>query len=289
MDGEPTSPSQSRTGTLVAKRYRLEQLAGTGATATVWRATDLELQRDVAVKLLRASQLGDQLARRRLMREARIQGAVRHPNVVGLHACHSCQARPCIVMEYVPGTTLSALIGGQPLGPPVLDTIAAELLEAVGCIHDHGFLHGDIKPANVLIDRCGEVHLTDFGAACHSERQTAHLHGRRGMHRRPTIAGTPRYLAPERFAGGPASRQSDLFALGMLLRAAADPGLDGRLTGLIAWLTADDPTDRPPDAAAALTALRGRAEHSPPGLRLRRAGAAQDRARARSLRAGGWG
>ena len=140
---------------------------------------------------------------------------------------------------------------------PPIQTLAVELLSALACVHDHGVLHRDIKSANVLLDSEGHARLTDFGLARMEDADP-------GVRRDRKIVGTllPR---PELLQGEPASRQSDLYALEILLRtAAADAPQPPKLSKVIAWLTQHDPRARPPDARAALIGLLS--EPQPPSL-----------------------
>lgn len=262
-------------GELVGSRYRLDGVAGTGGMATVWRAYDERLQRAVAIKVISDALTNNPAAVARFAREARTHAGIQHPNLVNVYDYSVTAAKPYLVMEYIAGSTLSERLdrGGFPAA--AIQTLAAELLSAIGCVHDHGVLHRDIKPANVLLDNDGHVRLTDFGLA-RLEDSTQITHANE-------VVGTLRFLAPELIEGKQASKQSDLYALGVLLRTAAEdadsggrqriesPGsqqlggparraeppepASGRFEKLITWLTAHDPKDRPHDAHAALAAL----------------------------------
>ncbi|MDE3132820.1 MAG: serine/threonine protein kinase [Acidobacteriota bacterium] len=272
------APRALRSGELVGSRYRLDGVAGTGGMATVWRAYDERLQRPVAIKVISDALTNNPAAVARFAREARTHAGIQHPNLVNVYDYSVTAAQPYLVMEYIGGSTLSERLdrGGFPAA--AIQTLAAELLSAIACVHDHGVLHRDIKPANVLLDNDGHVRLTDFGLA-RLEDSTQITHANE-------VVGTLRFLAPELIEGQQASKQSDLYALGVLLRTASEDAdsaagreraelanrdnhqllgrhagqqheepAGGRFARLISWLTAHDPKDRPHDAHAALAAL----------------------------------
>jgi serine/threonine-protein kinase len=151
-------------------------------------------------------------------------------------------------MEYINGCTLSERLD-RGFTAAAIQALAVELLSAIACVHDHGVLHRDIKTGNVLLDKDGHARLTDFGLA--------RLEDSTQITRTNEVVGTLRFLAPELIEGKPASRQSDLYALGVLLRTATrDAEINPPLPRLITWLTEPDPGARPRDAQAVLTALR---------------------------------
>jgi serine/threonine protein kinase len=228
--------------TLCDGRYRLDDVVGRGGMAVVWRATDLQLERDVAIKLISDVLAGDPRFVRRFEREARLAAALSHPNLVKVFDYSVEDERPFLVMEYVPGGTLAAAQAGALDGM----RLARDLLDAVAHIHAAGILHRDIKPANVLLDADGSPRLTDFGIARGEETSSLTLTGQ--------VLGTLRYIAPEVAAGEPATPQSDLYALGVVLGE-----LEGErpepVARLLPRLTAHDPAQRPRSAADALAEL----------------------------------
>ncbi len=236
-------------GVEVDSRYRLEELAGTGGMSTVWRAHDERLGRTVAIKVMSDALAADALAVKRFSREARTHANISHANLVRVFDYSVTASRPYLVMEYVAGATLSQRLDRGDLSGADLTPLARDLLSAIACVHDHEVLHRDIKPANVLIDDAGHGRLTDFGIA--------HLNDATRITRPGDVVGTLRFLSPEVMAGGKPSLQSDLFALGVTLRSAAE-GLviDDELRELTNWLTQPLPGDRPPDAHSALWVLQ---------------------------------
>ncbi len=197
-------------GTGKIGRYELEGELGRGGMAVVYRARDPALGRDVAIKVLPEDSSSEQRLRR-FEREARTSAQLRHPSIVAVHEAGLHEGRPYLVMELVPGENLErALSRGLPLRHRV--EIVRDVARALEHAHEHGVIHRDVKPGNVLVDREGRAHLTDFGLArsvSGSDRVT--LAGE--------IVGTLAYMAPEQLAGegdalGPAC---DVYSLGALL------------------------------------------------------------------------
>ncbi len=271
--------------TLAEGRYRLQQRLGAGGMASVWLARDERLGRLVAVKIVADTLAGDEEWLRRFQREAQAAARLAHPGVVPVFDYGVEDDRPYLVMEYVTGGTLAQRLAADSGEVPPADRLARELLEALGAVHAAGILHRDVKPANLLLDGRGHIRLTDFGIA---QAQNAPSLTRTGM-----VIGTVRYLAPEVAEGHPASIQSDLYSAGVVIREVAGPGAAGTLAALIGRLTADQPRDRPPAAAAALNLLAG-ASAAPTSTRplgtgsapTRRLPAAQARARPAPVAAG---
>ena len=224
--------------TLCNGRYRLDAVLGRGGMAIVWRATDLQLERDVAIKVISDVLAGDPSFVARFEREARLAAALNHPNLVKVFDFSVDADRPVLIMEYVTGGTLAER-RGQSLD---LDALARDLLDAVAHIHAAGILHRDIKPANVLLDAGEAPRLTDFGIA-RGEETT-------GLTQPGQILGTLRYIAPEVAAGEPATVRSDLYGLGILLGEVTGPRSEA-LDRLLPRLAARDPQERPASAAEA--------------------------------------
>ncbi len=233
-----------RPGVLLgAGRYQLDQLIGSGGMATVWRATDRRLGRTVAVKLISEALVDDPTYAERFAREARTAAGLSHANLVQVYDYGADEDQPFLVMEYVDGGTLAERLERGPVVAEEAAAVAGDLLAALACIHSAGILHRDIKPANVLLSSDGRARITDFGIA-HPEdstrlTQTGHL------------VGTLRYLAPEVIDGAPASRQSDLYALGVLLRDLAGGEADPTTAELVTRLTEREPARRPQTAEQA--------------------------------------
>jgi predicted ATPase len=190
----------------------LEQV-GTGASGEVWRAWDVRLQREVALKFPQAriaARSGSELESP-LLTEARALARLRHPGVVAVYGIAQHDGRVGMWMELLRGKTLAAAIehDGR-LRPADVARIGYELAGALAAVHDAGLVHRDIKPANVILEPDGRVVLTDFGLG--QPHGTETTPGR--------FAGTPMFMAPELFSGGASSSRSDLYALGVTLRWA---------------------------------------------------------------------
>jgi eukaryotic-like serine/threonine-protein kinase len=198
--------------TTLVGRYELGSLLGHGGMGTVRDATDRRLGRRVAVKILRADLAEQPRARRRFETEAHAAARLAHPNVVLVFDSGEDEGVPFLVMERLPGRTLADELAGGPLTVDRVRQVAAEILAALAAAHDAGIIHRDIKPGNVLLTEDGHVKVSDFGIAKTvddvDQTQTAEL------------VATPGYLAPERLAGEPASPQSDLYSVGVLLYEA---------------------------------------------------------------------
>jgi len=246
-----------RAGKVIAARYRLEAVAGAGGMATVWRAYDERLRRPVAIKVISDALATNPVAVARFAREARTHARIQHPNLVQVYDYSVTASQPYLVMEYIDGSTLSERLDQGGFSGAEIHALAVELLSAIACVHNHGVLHRDIKTGNVLLDKDGHARLTDFGLA--------RLEDATQITRANEVVGTLRFLAPELIEGRAASRQSDLYALGVLLRTASADAAAPALQHLITWMTQPDPDDRPPDAHSVLAALRQ--GHRPDSLR----------------------
>ncbi|MEU8568047.1 serine/threonine-protein kinase [Streptomyces pathocidini] len=236
---------------LIAGRYRLGARLGRGGMGTVWRATDLLLGRQVAVKELAVdpglSEEEAWLRRERMLREARTVAQLRHPGVVVVHDVVEQDERPWIVMELVDGRSLAERLAHDgPVEPREAARIGLALLGALRVAHAQGVLHRDIKPANVLVEAGeGRVVLTDFGVA--------HVSGGSTITDSGSFVGTPEYTAPERMSGGRSGPASDLWSLGALLCAATSgrsPFHRDSLSGVLHAVVSDD--IRLPEAARPL-------------------------------------
>jgi serine/threonine protein kinase len=241
-----TSPATALgPGTRLGDRYLLERRIGGGGMATVWLATDSELRRAVAVKVLSDVLAAEAGYRARFRREAKLAARLSHASLVRVFDCGEEGERPYLVMEYVAGPTLAARIAS---GDRIqADRLARELLGALAHIHRAGIVHRDVKPANVLFDSAGRAKLTDFGIARPDDATRITQTGE--------VIGTLRYMAPEVVAGDPATPRSDLYAAGVLLAEATSAGGGPVLDGLIASLRAADRAQRPESAEAALARL----------------------------------
>jgi eukaryotic-like serine/threonine-protein kinase len=190
---------------VIAGRYRLERRIGSGGMSEVWAATDLELERTVAVKLLAAD--ADPA---RFDREARAAAGLAHANVCAVYDYGLSEGRRFLVLELLPGGSLEdRLAAGRPLADDDTRRIAGEIAAGLAHAHERGVVHRDLKPANVLFDAEGRAKIADFGIA-----RTA---GAAGLTEAGTILGTAAYISPEQAAGRPATPASDVYAFGVVL------------------------------------------------------------------------
>src|SRR3954447_9556859 len=192
------------TGELIAGRYRMQKRLGAGGMATVFLATDERLERNVAIKRLHADPTGD--GGRRFQREAKLGASLNHPNIVSVYDTVTDDDGVLIVMEYVPGHTLRDEIARGPMDPARAIEILCAVASALDNSHDHGVVHRDVKPANVLIDdRAGQVKVADLGIATAAEHSRITQSG--------AVLGTAAYMAPERLEGGAADKGVDIYSL----------------------------------------------------------------------------
>ncbi|MFG2616591.1 protein kinase [Streptomyces sp. NPDC048507] len=211
---------------LVDGRFELIGPLGAGGMGTVWRARDIALHREVALKEVRppdpaaaAAQpgLAEQL-RERAVREARALARLAHPNVVTIHhivePAPGTGGHPWIVMELVRGGSLHDRLAEGPMPVGEVLRLGLDVLSALRAAHAEGVLHRDVKPANVLLRPGGAAVLTDFGIAA--------LHGSTALTSTGVLIGSPEYIAPERVRGEEGLAASDLWSLGMLLYVAAE-------------------------------------------------------------------
>ena len=199
--------------------YRIESVLGYGSMACVYKAKHLGLHRNCALKILDTEQVGEQASNReQFWAEARAAANLLHPHVVTIHNLGSVNGFHFIEMEYIPGgqTLRDTLVREGPLDPARAAILARQVVLALGAAHDSGLVHRDIKPANVLLTPKGHAKLADFGLV----RRLEDL-AQGGA----PLAGTPTFMAPELFQGVPASTQSDIYSVGVLLYYS----LSGRL------------------------------------------------------------
>jgi serine/threonine protein kinase len=232
--------------------FQLLQRLGRGGFGEVYRAWDPVLEREIALKLLLPRGLGPEQQFASLIAEARAIARVRHPNIVSVYGVDRREDRVGFWSDYIRGQTLSALIAARgPLSAEEAARIGAALAEALAAVHNAGLLHRDIKPGNAMRDENGRVLLMDFGLS-------------QDLLGTAALGGTPGYLAPELRAGQPASVQSDIYALGILLRflvtGSSAPGSntaqpDQKMAAIIDRATNTDPKLRYSSAEQMANAL----------------------------------
>ncbi len=205
-------------GEFVGGRYRLMEPLGQGAAGRVWRALDGVLEREVALKEFLVqpgwTPAQQELMVGRVMREARAAARLSHPGVITVHDIVHHKGVPTLVMEFVRGGSLGALIERRGrLSPERAAVIGFELLDAVGAAHAAGIVHRDLKPDNIMIDG-RRVIITDFGVASLADSTALTQAG--------TVLGTPLYMAPEQIEGLPATGAADLWSIGATLYTAVE-------------------------------------------------------------------
>jgi hypothetical protein len=254
---------------LIGGRYELADRLGGGGMADVFRAHDRTLDRDVAVKLMRAAFATDPEFVERFHREAEALGAIDHPNIVRVMDYGAGADGPFIVMELVGGGTLWDLMRARGrLDQYLAAQIAAAIADGLEAAHVRGVLHRDLKPDNVLLDGEGRPKIADFGIA--------RLAAATAITRTGELLGTPQYLAPEQMSGDIVDERADVYALGVILYemlTGARPTGGRTPSEIVARRLRIDP--RPPSRlvpiAPALSALVMRALARDPGRRPRRA------------------
>ncbi|HEX8303606.1 MAG TPA: protein kinase [Jatrophihabitans sp.] len=286
---------------LIAERYRLVNRIASGGMGIVWQAWDELLQRPVALKQLRPqpglSDADAELISRRAMREARITARLHHPHAVPVYDVVEYQGQPCLIMQYLPSTSLQTIVNDHgPVQPTEAARIGGEVASALAAAHAAGIVHRDVKPGNVLIAEDGSAKITDFGIS--------HALGDTTLTSTGMVTGTPAYLAPEVARGAESGFASDVFSLGATLYAATEgtppfgtdqnpmavlhrvasgqvnpPERSGPLTPLLLRMLALNPADRPPmidvqhtlkalhSDSAAITAVATLPLSSPPPIK----------------------
>ena len=204
--------------------YEVLGLIGAGGMGEVYRARDSRLGRDVAIKVLPADRVADEGRRRRFVQEARAASALNHPHIVTIYEIDTAGDHDFIVMEYVRGKSLDALIPRHGMRLSEALRIAIPVADALAAAHARGIIHRDLKPANVMVGTDGAVKVLDFGLAklvgadedSDGETATVTAHGdpQRAWHASP---GRPRTCRPSRRRGGEVDARSDIFSFGAML------------------------------------------------------------------------
>lgn len=212
MSDAPESPTRLERGSQFAG-YRIEGLLARGGMGVVYKATDVDLDRTVALKIIAPEHTQNADAVARFKSEARLAASLEHPNIVPIHRGGEFDGVLYLAMRLVPGTNLRELIDGGPLALDRIDRIIAQVADALDTAHERGLVHRDVKPANILISDEGgneHVYLTDFGL-------TKRLGSEGSLTRTGTWVGTPDYIAPEQIQAGGVDGRTDVYSLGCVL------------------------------------------------------------------------
>jgi len=198
-------------GSDLGSRYHIESLLGEGGMGSVYRAYDRELDRTVAIKVIRPGLVADPSAVQRFKQELLLGSKVSHKYILRIHDLGEVDGLKFISMAFVDGDDLHSILrreGRLPIDRAL--TIAREIAEALAAAHAEGVIHRDLKPHNILIDRAGTAYVSDFGLA-------KSLAAAPDMTRSGELLGTPRYMAPEQVSGGQVDHRVDLYAFGLIL------------------------------------------------------------------------
>lgn len=259
--------------------YRLLEKIGSGGMSDVWRALDTRLDREVALKLLPSGGAEDAVRLALFKSEARAVAALNHPHIVTLYAIEEAEGRTFMTMELIRGRTLKELIPENGLTLAAFFNLAMPLADAIGAAHARGVIHGDLKPANFMVNEAGTLKVLDFGLARFdlpappqqpAKDETSTLQ----MELDGRLAGTILYMSPEHVQGRPLDARSDIFALGVVFYEMLTGRLPFRgasIAELMASILKDEPPPlaaRRPDLPRDLARIVGRCLEKDPDRRL---------------------
>jgi eukaryotic-like serine/threonine-protein kinase len=257
---------------VIADRYELEELVGTGGMSSVYKARDRLLERNVALKVLHPHYSDDAEYVERFRREARSVAQLSHPHIVTVIDRGEDGGQQFIVFEFIDGENLKQLIGR--IGPlPVRRAVelALEIADALAFAHDHDLVHRDVKPQNVLLTPDGDAKVTDFGIA-------RSLDVEQGVTQTGTVLGTSNYLSPEQASGKPVTPATDVYSLGVVLfeLLTGEVPFPGENFVAVAMKHINEPppdlTEKRPDVPLRLVAAVERALEKDPSRRFQSMG-----------------
>ena len=247
---EPTRPG---TPDLGGDRYVIQELIGQGGMGQVYRAEDRQLGRIVAIKAIRPGRASTPEVMHRLAREARLAASLDHPFICKVHELIQLEdGQVFFVMEYVEGETLRAVLKKGPLELSNAVRVGREMAEALSFAHEHGLVHRDVKPANVMVTSHGHIKVMDFGIAKVLDvpgASTTTTFAQAGR-----VIGTPAYMSPEQAAGEPVDQRSDIFSFGVVFYQCLTGELPFEGTSVTEYRRHG--SDRRPEAAAQARAGR---------------------------------
>jgi eukaryotic-like serine/threonine-protein kinase len=197
--------------------YEITALLGAGGMGEVYRATDLKLKRDVAMKVVPPELAGDPERLERFQREAELLASLNHPNIAHVHGLEESGGTTALVMELVEGDDLSQRIERGPTPVHEALAMAQQIASALEAAHEQGIIHRDLKPGNIKVRADGTVKVLDFGLARSLARAGADVATRTSISSPGMVVGTPAYMSPEQARGEPTGRETDVWAFGVVL------------------------------------------------------------------------
>ena len=202
--------------------YEILSRLGAGGMGEVYRAKDMKLGREVAIKVLSKALVGDRAHLARFRREAQLLASLNHPNIATVHGLEESAGSYCLVMELVPGQTLAERLTAGPLGVDEVLSTCIQIAEALDAAHQKGITHRDIKPANIMVTPQGRVKILDFGLAKSFAGEDRDLERPdaatlTAMTQPGMVLGTPAYMSPEQLRGEPMDNRTDIWAFGCVL------------------------------------------------------------------------
>ncbi len=285
LESSPFPTTQLLSAGVKLGNFEIVGLLGRGGMGEVYRARDLRLKREVAIKTLPRvfAAGGDRL--QRFEREARAAAAINHPNICTLYEIGEHDNRPFLVMEFLEGATLRQCIGHKPVAPEMLLDWAIQIADGLDAAHARGIIHRDVKPANLFITAGGHAKILDFGLAklaglraggalVGAELTTVSGSGPTTL---GTVAGTPGYMSPEQVRGDKLDARTDLFSVGVVLYEMATGRMpfQGKTSGaLMAAILHDTPEpawDVNPEIPPKLQEIIARAIEKDPDMRYQSA------------------
>src|SRR5882672_7323876 len=210
------------TGSMTGKEvggYKILNPLGQGGMGEVYLGEDTRLGRKVALKFLSPEFVGDNWAKRQLIREAQAVAMLDHPNICAVHGIEEVAGQSFIVMQYVEGETLADLIRGKALDSDQILPLARQMVGALAEAHAHGIIHRDIKPKNIMVTPNGQVKVLDFGLAktVQTKQSGEAADSISYLSQSGLVAGTVAYMSPEQLRGERLDYRSDIFSLGTVL------------------------------------------------------------------------